>query len=109
MRLLMAERMGERLGHLHLADGSGAPRDEHLVPGRGSQPCGPVLEGLARSGFTGTVAVEINTRGRNQATREEDMAEALTFARLHLAVAAGEPTPPLVPSREPKSPGIGGF
>lgn len=31
----LAERMGDRLTHLHLTDGSGAPRDEHLVPGRG--------------------------------------------------------------------------
>ena len=34
----MAERMGEGLVHLHLCDGSGASTDEHLVPGRGTQP-----------------------------------------------------------------------
>jgi len=100
--LQMAERMGERLGHLHLADGSGATRDEHLVPGRGGQPCGPVLERLARTGFTGAVAVEINTRGRNQATREEDMAEALTFARLHLVAPSGARPPSDAPSGGPR-------
>jgi sugar phosphate isomerase/epimerase len=89
--LLMADRMGEHLGHLHLADGSGAAKDEHLVPGRGTQPCGPVLERLVGTGFTGAVAVEVNTRGRNQATREEDLAEALTFARLHLVAPRTQP------------------
>ena len=34
----MAQRMGEGLVHLHLCDGSGASADEHLVPGRGTQP-----------------------------------------------------------------------
>ena len=88
----MAHTMGDRLGHLHLADGSGAPKDEHLVPGRGGQPCGEMLEYLTRSGFSGAVAVEINTRGMSRDAREEDMAEALTFARLHLADSA--PVPP---------------
>ncbi len=46
----MAEELGDRLAHLHMADGSGVPnRDEHLVPGRGTQPCGPVLEKLVRT------------------------------------------------------------
>ena len=30
--------MGSRLGHLHLADGSGSTKDEHLVPGRVASP-----------------------------------------------------------------------
>jgi len=29
----MAGRMGAQLVHLHLADGTGASRDEHLLPG----------------------------------------------------------------------------
>jgi len=88
--LLTADLMGERLIHLHLADGSGASsRDEHLVPGRGGQPCGPLLERLAAAGFTGTVVVEVSTRraaGRSE--READLAEALAFTRLNLAAAA---------------------
>ena len=32
----MAERLGPRLRHIHLTDGSGSPKDEHLVPGRGA-------------------------------------------------------------------------
>ncbi len=50
----MARGLGDRLAHLHLTDGSGSNRDEHLVPGRGSQPCAEVLELLARRQFSGT-------------------------------------------------------
>lgn len=83
--LVMARDLGPRLSHLHLADGTGSSRDEHLIPGRGSQPCGAVLEGLAASGFDGVVVVEVSTRrAPNRAAREADLAEALAFARLHL-------------------------
>ncbi|MBD3784095.1 MAG: sugar phosphate isomerase/epimerase [Micrococcales bacterium] len=81
----MTRSLGPRLSHLHLADGSGSPRDEHLVPGRGSQPCGEVLEELATGGFAGHVVVEVSTRRADEAQRELDLAESLAFARLHLA------------------------
>ncbi|WP_233160432.1 sugar phosphate isomerase/epimerase family protein [Actinophytocola xanthii] len=81
----LARRMGANLTHLHLADGTGAPRDEHLVPGRGTQPCAEVCASVAAAGSTGQVVVEINTRrARGQAERAEDLREALRFARLHL-------------------------
>ncbi|HEX3907875.1 MAG TPA: sugar phosphate isomerase/epimerase [Mycobacteriales bacterium] len=84
--LEMADRMGDRLSHVHIADGLGTARDEHLVPGRGEQPCAELLEGLAARGFDGTVVVEINTRrAETRAERETDLAEALAFTRLHLA------------------------
>ncbi|WP_111767423.1 sugar phosphate isomerase/epimerase family protein [Nakamurella deserti] len=83
--LTMADRMGERMTHLHLTDGTGSALDEHLVPGRGGQPCGELLERLARTGFDGTVVVEISTRKATPAARELDLAEALGFARLHWA------------------------
>jgi sugar phosphate isomerase/epimerase len=85
--LAMVHELGPRLAHLHLADGVGSPRDEHLVPGRGTQPCGEVLETLAGNGFAGHVVVEVATRRATQAQRELDLAEALAFARLHLATA----------------------
>jgi sugar phosphate isomerase/epimerase len=85
----MAEELGDRLAHLHMADGSGVPnRDEHLVPGRGTQPCGPVLEKLSADGYSGIVVLEVNTR--RAATREArlaDLSEALDFTRRHLAAA----------------------
>ena len=87
--LELAQALGDRLVHLHLADGSGSAKDEHLVPGRGAQPCGEVLELLAQRDWRGTVVVEVNTRrARNRSEREADLAESLAFARLHLAAAA---------------------
>jgi sugar phosphate isomerase/epimerase len=100
--LVMADDLGERLAHVHLADGTGLPRDEHLVPGRGTQQCDALLEGLAVGGFAGTIAVEVSTRkAANRAEREADLAEALAFARLHLAAplasAVAAPVAPLRP------------
>ena len=81
----LAERMGEQLVHLHLADGTGAPRDEHLVPGHGTQPCAQVCRRLVERGFAGTVVVEINTRrARDRAQRRAALAESLRYARRHL-------------------------
>ncbi len=60
--------------------------DEHLIPGRGTQPCAEVLERSPRAGFDGHVIVEVNTRrALDRAEREADLAEALAFCRLHLA------------------------
>jgi sugar phosphate isomerase/epimerase len=87
----MAARMGDRLSHVHIADGIGTARDEHLVPGRGEQPCAELLESLAARGFDGTVVVEINTRRATSRTeRETDLAEALAFTRLYLAAPVAE-------------------
>ncbi len=81
----MADRMAGGLAHVHLGDGTGEGRDEHLVPGRGTQPCGPLLSSLAGRGFSGSVAVEVATRkAASRPEREADLAEALRFARTHL-------------------------
>ncbi|MEU6440222.1 sugar phosphate isomerase/epimerase [Streptomyces sp. NPDC047046] len=88
----MIDRMGDRLAHVHLADGSGSGKDEHLVPGRGTQPCAETLERLAVSGFTGHVVIEVNTRrAMSNAEREADLAEALAYTRLHLAAPLSPP------------------
>jgi sugar phosphate isomerase/epimerase len=92
--LVMAAELGGRLGHVHLADGTGMPAgpvpDEHLVPGRGSQPCAEMLGQLAASGYPGAVVVEVKTsRAPTREDRETDLAEALAFARQHLALPAG--------------------
>jgi sugar phosphate isomerase/epimerase len=87
--IAMLERMGSALTHVHLADGSGSARDEHLVPGRGTQPCAEVCEQLTASGFDGVVVVEISTRRcRTRQDRTELLAESLLFARLHLQPTA---------------------
>jgi sugar phosphate isomerase/epimerase len=86
--LAMAEALGDRLVHLHLADGSGSAKDEHLIPGRGGQPCAELLERLAAKGWSGNVVVEVSTRRAvDLAEREADLAEALAFARLNLVAA----------------------
>lgn len=83
--LELMERMKGGLAHVHLADGTGAPRDEHLIPGRGTQPCAEVCEALVSDGYAGSVVLEINTRkARNQKERAAQLAEALLFTRLHL-------------------------
>ncbi|NMH81224.1 sugar phosphate isomerase/epimerase family protein [Pseudonocardia xinjiangensis] len=88
--LAMLDRMGAGLTHVHLADGSGAARDEHLVPGRGTQPCAEVCERLTGSGFGGVVVVEVSTRRcRTRYDRTAMLAESLLFARLHLQPTAG--------------------
>jgi sugar phosphate isomerase/epimerase len=94
--LAMADELGGRLAHVHLADGTGAPGpvpDEHLVPGRGSQPCAELLGRLAATGYHGAVVVEVKTtRSPTREDREADLAESLAFARQHLALAAGQGT-----------------
>jgi sugar phosphate isomerase/epimerase len=86
--LAMMDTMADRLAHVHIADGTGLAKDEHLVPGRGSQPCGELLGRLADRAFTGTVIVEVNTRRAvTREERENDLVEALAYTRLHLAAA----------------------
>lgn len=89
--MAMVRDLGPRLAHLHLADGLGSAMDEHLIPGRGSQPCAEVLGELAAQDFSGSVVVEVGTRKLSAEEREQGIEEALAFARLHLAaVAPGE-------------------
>jgi sugar phosphate isomerase/epimerase len=81
----MAQRMGSGLTHLHLCDGSGLPADEHLVPGRGTQPLAEVCQILAAGHFAGHVVLEVSTSGARSANEREAMlVESLQFARTHL-------------------------
>jgi sugar phosphate isomerase/epimerase len=80
----MANDLGDRLAHVHITDGSGSAKDEHLIPGRGTQPCAEFLGIVAASGFDGEIVVEINTRkASDQTAREADLLEALAYTRLH--------------------------
>jgi sugar phosphate isomerase/epimerase len=90
----MAVDLGDRLAHVHLADGTDSARDEHLVPGRGDQPVAQVLTHLASQGFVGTVIAEISTRrAPDRAARVDDLRDALAFARLHLGLDQGSGGP----------------
>lgn len=83
--LEMADDLGDRLRHLHLTDGSGAPRDEHLVPGRGSQPVDALLRRLAETRFDGQFVLEVNTRrALTRAERATDIAASIAFVRTAL-------------------------
>lgn len=82
--LQMVRDLDERLAHIHLADGTlNTLKDDHLVPGRGTQPCAEVLGHVAESGFPGAVVLEVGTR-RRPLEREIDLRESLEFARRHL-------------------------
>jgi sugar phosphate isomerase/epimerase len=86
--IAMADRLGERLRHVHLTDGTGSAKDEHLVPGRGSVGAANFLRHLARQGFAGEIVVEINTRkATTRAERETDLRESLEFAQEHFLAA----------------------
>jgi sugar phosphate isomerase/epimerase len=109
--LEMADELGGRLAHVHLADGTGVPnRDEHLVPGRGTQPCATLLRRLATDNYQGLVVLEVKTfRAATQEARQADLAEALEFARSNLAApgeapAGGAPAGPPPASPYPASP-----
>ncbi len=83
----MAERMGDRLRHVHLTDGSGSAKDEHLVPGRGVMRAAEFLGHLAEQEFGGHIVLEINTRRcTSRLERMADLVESLEFARQHFAI-----------------------
>ena len=87
--MLMADELGSRLAHVHMADGTapGLP-DEHLIPGRGTQPCAELLASLGSRGYDGMVVLEVNTRrAQTSEERRADLAEALDFTRQHLSGA----------------------
>ncbi|MEO9324345.1 sugar phosphate isomerase/epimerase [Nocardioides sp. C4-1] len=85
----MADRLGSRLRHVHLTDGTGSAKDEHLVPGRGIMGAERFLRHISAPSFdfTGDVVLEINTRKcSTREEREADLRESLEFAREHFVV-----------------------
>lgn len=92
----MAKRLGDRLSHIHVADGFGGQNlDEHLIPGRGTQPVAELLEHLAGNGYEGQLVLEVSTRkAADRQARIRELAEALAFTRLHFA-GPPEPEPTL--------------
>lgn len=78
--------LGQRLTHVHLCDGKDNGKDEHLVPGLGTQPVVEAIQFLRDSDWDGVVAVEVSTRkAKGAGEREAWLGETLEFARLHLA------------------------
>jgi sugar phosphate isomerase/epimerase len=78
-------KLGSRLSHVHLTDGTPNGKDEHLLPGQGTQRCAETLQYLSETGYTGTVAIEVSTRKAKEAgEREEMLRQTLEFARVNL-------------------------
>ncbi|HWV75882.1 MAG TPA: sugar phosphate isomerase/epimerase family protein [Isoptericola sp.] len=93
--LALVHGFGDKLRHVHLADGTASGRDEHMVPGRGDMACDKVLEELARRDYAGDVVVEISTRkARTASERHADLQAALKFARAHLSPVPEPYQPP---------------
>lgn len=84
--LSMVKRVGDRLAHLHLTDGNGRTfKDEHLVPGEGTQPAAEILRLLAARAWYGSIVVEISTGGgRSLAAKMPAIRRSLEFARREL-------------------------
>lgn len=79
---------GSRLAHVHLTDGTGSIKDEHLFPGEGDQSAWEVLAEIVSTGYTGHVVLEVSTRrARTRDERERLLADSLTATRRALAGA----------------------
>lgn len=85
--LELAMAAGGRLRHVHLCDSTGGGiSDEHLVPGRGTQPVAEVLQYLGQRGWKGSLIAEVATRGAGGDTgRLVMLAETVRFARTHVS------------------------
>ena len=98
----LARQFGSRLAHVHLTDGTDSGKDEHLVPGRGTQPVRELLRELVDTNWQGDVAIEIGTRkARTAAERRDDIEQSLTFARTYLAPTVTEDFTPTASSHQP--------
>ena len=86
--LQLVDDWGERLAHVHLTDGRGDFKDEHLLPGDGDQQAAAVLRRLLETGYRGHLVLEVNTSALpTRAEREAALATALAFTRSNLALA----------------------
>ncbi len=112
--LEMAKALGPRLRHVHLCDGSGSQDDgrildEHLLPGRGTQPVAETLRWLAEQGWQGGVVAEVNTRkAKTEEQRLAMLIETREFAqrqlRLDIAPEKTPAAPPAVPGTSGSAP-----
>lgn len=85
--MAMIRDLGERLAHIHMTDGNGSLKDEHLVPGRGKMPVAAALQYLAQHNWRGDIVAEVNTRfASSQSVRDDMLIETLRFTRTHLGL-----------------------
>ncbi|WP_203568970.1 sugar phosphate isomerase/epimerase family protein [Aestuariimicrobium ganziense] len=89
----LAREWGTRLRHLHLTDGQGSMKDEHLMPGEGNQQAFELLEDLREADFNGHTVLEVNSRkAGSRATRELLLGQALIEIRRRLGQPVDEVT-----------------
>ncbi|WGT47687.1 sugar phosphate isomerase/epimerase family protein [Tessaracoccus lacteus] len=82
---------GSRLAHVHLTDGKGSLKDEHLLPGEGDQSAWDVLAEICSRGFEGHIVLEVSTRrARSRAEREALLGESLENIRRTMSAAVPE-------------------
>jgi sugar phosphate isomerase/epimerase len=55
-------RLGGRIKHIHLSDNAGRGWDSHLPPGEGVLDIDGFLDDVARDGYAGTIALEVDLR-----------------------------------------------
>lgn len=79
---------GDRLAHVHLTDGRGSLKDEHLLPGEGDQAAFAVVRELGEIGFTGHIVIEVSTRrAGTRDERQQLLRDCLGFTRAALAAS----------------------
>lgn len=85
-----AQSMGDKLRHIHLCDGTrsvdeGNIYDEHLIPGRGTEPVAETLDWLASRHWAGSVVAEVNLRkAKDEESRLDGLTETVAFAKEHV-------------------------
>ena len=81
----LVELWGDRLTHVHLTDGKGSFKDDHLLPGEGDQEAWAVVRELARRGYEGHIVLEASTtRARTGGERAALLGEVLDGIRANL-------------------------
>ena len=85
----LLDAWGERLAHVHLTDGEGSIKDEHLFPGEGNQDAAEVVQRLVSRGYRGHLVLEVNTRALDtRSEREDALGAALAWTRTHVDAGA---------------------
>ncbi len=85
----LVRKWGKRLVHIHLADGRGSFKDEHLFPGEGDQNAWEVVSELATNGFDGLLVLEVATRkAKSRHEREEMLAASVRDTKAVLSKVA---------------------
>jgi sugar phosphate isomerase/epimerase len=84
----LVKSWGDKVKHVHLSDGHTQKDkfhifDEHLPPGKGTQPIAETLEYLKSINFNGYIIAEINTKTKRNKKRKHILEKVLNFARLH--------------------------